>query len=500
MPVSSKHDSYSAMEETWDLMHDVCISERHMHSKGTTYLPRMDGMTDDQYTAYKKRASFPLFAKHTLESFVGMAMRKDLLIRGIDPTHPFCKNCDGKGTSLQAYAENLVRIYLKYGRCGTLIDFPSSAPGTSMAAAEKSNLNVRLAFYNHRSIINWKSRVVNNQTILSMVVLQEFEEDKQSVDEFVPRMKKRYRVLKLDEQGRYVQELYDEYDQFVDSVTPKMHGKPMNFIPFIIHGGVPVNPPILLPIAEQNVHWYMQDADYKHGLHWVAIPTPWVTGVDPQDPNRPQTIGPSQLWFLPDGAQAGMLEFSGAGLEQVAKSLDKIMGNIVVLSSQILIPSNTYDETATAASIRNATETASLSSLVGGLSDELTTIVDFAAKWGRFHTEGIEIFINTDFIPLTLSGADVSAYVSAFIKEGFSRRTLFELLKRGEIVEGERQFEDEIKDIETEAAKRRYNEVEQAKKISEATTKAQEESKTTQNPDSPERKTQKPADEPDGSN
>jgi hypothetical protein len=143
------------------------------------------------------------------------------------------------------------------------------------------------------------------------------------------------------------------------------------------------------------------------------------------------------------------------------------MTNITVLSSQILVPKNTFDETATAANIRNATETASLSSIVSKLSGELTTAVVVASEWGGFAVKGTKVEINSDFIPLTLSGADVAAYVSSVLKQGFSERTLFELLKKGEIIAGDRQFEDEQKDIRAEAARRMEEEVNLAEQLSE---------------------------------
>jgi len=493
--VDTQHTAYTTMLPTWTLMHDITISEKHIHdkdiaAKGKLYLPKLDEMTDTQYAAYVKRASFPLFTKHALASFVGMAMRKDLLITGVDVDHQFFKNCDGKGTSLKEYSEKLVADYLQYTRSGTLIEMPEAEEGISIAEAEKRNINVRLSYYHHLSIINWKTDIINNQELLKMVVLKEFKDVGENFDH-TPEA--RYRVLFMDD-GVYKQQMYDNGGNKVgNELTPKINNKSFKYIPFIIHGGTAVKQPVVLPIAEQNIHWYMKDADYQHGLHYTALPTPWMTGVDHDDKNRPKTIGPTKLWCLPEGATVGMLEFSGAGLEQVEKSMQNTLTNITMLSSQILVPKNTFDETATAASIRNATETAALSSIVNGLSAELTTAINIAALWGKFHKEGITVKINSDFIPLTLSGADVSAYVSAMLKDGFSRYTLFSLLKKGEIVEGDRQLEDEVADIEKESAERKVTEVALAKALTEAT--ATEDAEVKEEPTEKDQKGQKTAEE-----
>lgn len=466
--VDLKHPSYNKMLTSWEMMYDVCVSERWIQSKGTDYLPKLDQMTDAQYLAYVRRAEFPLFTRHALDSFVGMSMRKDLLIEGIDREHEFFKNVDSKGTDIKAYAEKLVKSFLQYRRCGTLVEMPVADPDQSKADAEKENVKVRFAFYDHLSIINWKTETDNNLTKLVLVVLE--EEVDTATDEFSHETKSRYRVLKL-ENGRYHQEIYDHEKKLIGILTPQMNGDFLDYIPFVIHGGVPIVSPTLLPIAEQNIHWYMKDADYQHGLHYTALPTPWIVGVDPKDENTPKTIGPQKLWILPIGASCGMLEFNGAGLGQVQLSLEGTFGNITLLSSQILVPKSAYDESATSSSIRSASETASLSSMVNSLSEELTQAVEWASEWGGFAAEGTKVEINSDFIPMTLSGADVSAYVSAVLKEGFSKRTLFDLLKRGDIIEGDRQYEEEMKAIEEEAKERQDAEVELAERLAKVEAK-----------------------------
>ena len=466
--VDTKHPEYLAMQHTWEKMLDTCISEYHIHSKGETYLPRLDKMTDAQFAAYVRRAEFPLFTRHVLESFVGMAMRKDLLIQGLDNDHDFFKNCDGQGSSINTYAEKLVRNFLQYRRCGTLVEMPEEDPDMSVAEAEARNVKARFSFYDHASIINWKTKTQNNLNVITMIVLLEKEDV--STNEFEHRYEDRYRVLKLTD-GVYTQEIYNHSRVHVKTIKPLKNNKPLNYIPFVIHGGVSVLSPVLLPIAEQNLHWYMKDADYQHGLHYTALPTPWVVGVSPTDEGAPSTIGPQELWMLPIGASCGMLEFNGAGLAEVSNSMNKTLSNITVLSSQILVPKSAFDETATAASIRSASETASLSALVSDLSAELTNLVTIASDWGNFAVEGTLVEINSDFIPLTLSGADVSAYVSSVLKEGFSKRTLFELLKRGEIIEGDRQYEEEMADIKADAEERKKSELDMAEALAKISAK-----------------------------
>ena len=220
-----------------------------------------------------------------------------------------------------------------------------------------------------------------------------------------------------------------------------------------------------------NLAWYRIDADFKHGLHYTSLPTPGTIGADADDPHCPKSIGPTKLWHLPEGASAFMLEFSGAGLKTVAEAKMEISENIITLSSRILSPPRNMNETATAASIRNAGETASLADSVNMLSRELSLTVEYALNWDNV-VDGVYIQINTDFIPTILSGGDASSYGAMQNKGTLSRRSLFKVLKQGEIHDGERTFEEEEADIKKERTEEIAHVAAMAGAVAEAEAKA----------------------------
>src|SRR5438874_12512380 len=63
-----------------------------------------------------------------------------------------------------------------------------------------------------------------------------------------------------------------------------------------------------LPLADivaVNLDHYRLDADYKHGVHFTALPTAWVSGFDKTATLR---IGSSAAWVAEaTGATAGFL-------------------------------------------------------------------------------------------------------------------------------------------------------------------------------------------------
>lgn len=442
--VNRRHEQYIRMSYYWQMMDDVTSSQKVIQDAGTTYLPSLSGMDDDQYTAYAQRGTFPMLTKHTLNNFVGMSMRKDVMTANVPQN--LLDNVNGKGMPLTDYVKNLVRAYLKMGRCGTLTEY----------SAGRS----KLLLYGATDILDWKTRIIDDVEMLSFVALRESVDNPYEVGEMY-----QYRFLMLDEDNKYTQEVYDSESNLIKKFDPTKKHQRLEFIPFVIHGGWDVEYPPLLQIAEQNIAYYKLDADYKHGLHFVALPTPYTVGID--DPkNRPRTLGSSKIWHLPEGAKAGMLEFTGAGLGEFTKAKEEIMDNVVTLSSRILAPPMNMNETATAAAIRNAGDTASLAEIVGMLSRELTTALVYAIDWSLDIKNDVWVKINNDFIPTILSGSDVASYVASYLKGGMSFYTLFQVLKRGEIQEGNRQLEDELNDIRDEILQRQVDEVALAEKLS----------------------------------
>ena len=95
--------------------------------------------------------------------------------------------------------------------------------------------------------------------------------------------------------------------QLVETRIPLRLGKPLPLIPFVFHGPRHSLPDVdKLPLADiiaVNLDHYRLDADFKHGLHFTALPTAWVSGFDKSASLR---IGSSTAWVTETpGATAG---------------------------------------------------------------------------------------------------------------------------------------------------------------------------------------------------
>ena len=104
----------------------------------------------------------------------------------------------------------------------------------------------------------------------------------------------------------------------IETRTPLRLGKPLPLLPFVFHGPRHSQPvPDRLPLADimaVNLDHYRLNTDYKHGMHFTALPTAFVTGFDKGAQLR---IGSTTAWVTDTlGATASFLEFKGSGSEK----------------------------------------------------------------------------------------------------------------------------------------------------------------------------------------
>ena len=140
MPVNSTHPDYDANVFAWGRARDVYAGEDAVKAAGTSYLPRLDSQSDEEYAAYKMRASFFNATARTADGLVGMVFRKEPTFKLAHLHGPvphahgakakallrFVSNVDLLGSRLTAYAKDVVQEVILVGRAGTLVDWAGS--------------------------------------------------------------------------------------------------------------------------------------------------------------------------------------------------------------------------------------------------------------------------------------------------------------------------------------------------------------------------------------
>ncbi len=488
VPVDSTHPDYDANVTAWLRARDVFAGEDAVKAGGERYLPKLDSQTDDEYAAYKSRASFFNATARTADSFVGLIFRREATVKlpegasGVGKALAgFEDDADMLGTPLESYAKNVVSEVIGVGRAGTLVDWEGEVEQRAYAV-----------LYSAEQIINWRSERVNGRHILTLVVLRENAEGRMKNEEedvFEAETVEQIRVLKLvqgnarphpgplprgegERGGRawhYEVEIWQRREEKskrgkpewmkVETRIPLRLGKPLPLIPFVFHGPCHSLPRMAkLPLADiiaVNLDHYRLNADYKHGVHFTALPTAWVSGFDKSSSLR---IGSSTAWVSETpGATAGFLEFTGQGLTTFERAMDRDERLMAVLGTRMLEAQKRVGETAEAIELRQSGENSVLSAVSFSVSDSLTQVLRWVYFWNSTEEnpahigEGVVLMeLNSDFSAKGMASDEITAVVGAWQAGAISRETMFELFRKGEVLSAGRSNEEEARLTEKE--------------------------------------------------
>jgi hypothetical protein len=484
VPVDSTHSDYDANLPAWLRARDVFAGEDAVKAAAEKYLPRLDCQDDKEYLAYKNRASFFNASARTADGFVGLIFRRDPNFKLPDKTSgvgdaltEFVEDADMLGTSLTAFSKKLVTEIINVGRAGTLVDWNEEAEQRAYAVA-----------YSAEDIINWHTERVNGRNVLTLLVLKEVSQTPASeTDPFVPEEIQQLRVLKLvpgasrtghqdgahgmtrPTEWQYQVEIWQFLAEgqnanghrnrgkkkwkLVDTLTPLRLGKPLPLIPFVFHGPRHSLPEVdKIPLADiivVNLDHYRLTADYKHGMHFTALPTAWVSGFDKSSTLR---IGSSTAWVAETpGATAGFLEFHGQGLTTFERAMDRDEQLMAVLGTRMLESKKRVGETAAAIELRQSGENSILNTVSLSVSASLTQVLRWVYWWNS--TEPIPDAIgpdlvlaslNTDFSITGMSFQEITALVAAWQAGAISQDTMLDLFRAGEVIAPGRTNEEEL--------------------------------------------------------
>jgi hypothetical protein len=483
VPVNTTHPDYDANAFDWVRARDVLSGEDAVKSAGEKYLPRLDSQTDEEFLAYRKRASFFNATARSAEGFIGLIFRRPPFVKvpesqsGVGRALAgFVNDADMLGTTLAGYAKNVATEVVGVGRAGSLVDWEGDV--------EK---RAYVSLYSAEQIINWRVERVNGRNIPTLIVLSENIPSETPDDLFEFKGQPQMRVLKLvpgdagnDASGKrpfhYQVEIWRPKENrnkrakvewaLAETKIPLRLGKPLPLIPFVFHGPrhsrSDVDRPPLRDIIAVNLDHYRLNADYKHGCHFTALPTAWVSGFDKSASLR---IGSSTAWVSETpGATAGYLEFTGHGLTTFERAMDRDERLMAVLGSRLLEDQKKVGETAEAIQLRQSGENSVLSAIAGSVSESLTQILRWVFWWNATEevpdavtSSDVLIQLNTDFSLKGMSSQDLQAIVAAWQAGAISKDTMFELFRRGEILPDGRTNQDETALIKAAGAVNQTN-------------------------------------------
>lgn len=461
MPVDTKHPDYSAHVERWAKCRTAVEGECAVKEQGELYLPRLSSdveTSDDDYMAYKKRASFYGASGRTVNGLAGAIMAKPASVNFPESRADELKFIGASNESLEQVLRECIEEDLSIGRLGLFLD----------AAPESQTPYI--AIYCAESITNWKEAVIDGRLQPTMVTLKEEYSDPDPDDIWEPNCGTQYRVLELkvgkDGVTRvYTQQLWrrDEtqgegskktWQPYGDEIIPrKRGGKPLNYIPFKFVNPADLRAAItkspIEDLVDVNLSHYRNSADLEHGTHFTALPTAWAAGFDLKKGTR-LAIGSAVAWVSSSPqAKAGYLEFTGQGLGHLLTLMERKEKLMAILGARLLEDTKKAAEAAETLRIRQGSERSILSNIAATVSEAMTQMLRWYAEWtGISETADISVELNADFDLSGMTPQMLQTLFTVFQSGGMSYTTFFYNLEAGEMFPDGHTLETEMELIE----------------------------------------------------
>ena len=458
MPVDTQHPEYLAIFPLWCRARAIHQGEDAVKTGDEEFLPKPSGLDATEYDAYKTRANFYNATARTTSGYIGMIFRRQPIVtypqsQAIFPT--FETDTDLLGTTLEGYAKQIAYEVIQVARAGTLIEWNDTLD------------RPHCVHYRAEDIINWRTEEVNGKSRATLIVLRECVRVPGAEDAYATEYQENFRVLRLVRKGRdgapppsaqnweYTTELWTiDIDQETAKRTQRLihqrkalrFGEPLQAIPFVFHGAAHNRAePDKLPLADLmtvNLDHYRLDADYKHALHFTALPTAWGAGFSK---DATVALGSGRILLTEDPqAKLNYLEYFGHGLNSFEKAIERDEKLMAILGARLLESQKRQAETAEALRIRQGGEESILQNIATTISDSITDVLRWVAWWtdrtpkqttpDQLPAKITTFRLNKDFGTNAITADDLKAVVESWQNGAISQDTLLELLRKGEVL------------------------------------------------------------------
>lgn len=418
MSVSTKHPDYLKMLPRWEMMRDVL--EEQVKDKREIYLPQTAGQKavnlPEIYEAYLHKAEFPSFTSDSTRSMVGLVSRLESNTDLPKKLEELKDNATADGFGLTQLFARAVENSLGYGRQGLLVDVDHDG-------------KPYIAVYDAFSIINWKSTNNNGRKDLTLVVLVE-NWLKETNDEFSHETETVYRVLDLDEKGKYRVRLYGSDEKLIEEKTDTLSG--IDHIPFVFIGCTDTSPDVdpipLWTMAKCSIKSYQLSADYYHDLHLTCHPQAWVSGLDTDE--NIEYSGSSMIWKIPTGGNCGYLEISGNGIEKNRQAILDQKSAALEAGARVI---DIGVESGEARQARQNDQYATLHSVVKVAVDGINKALGFMIQVLGIKLDKVMFIVTIDFAAAGIDPTVLANLYNAVMAEKISASTYWDYLRTGKL-------------------------------------------------------------------
>lgn len=161
--MSNRRTRWDRLQHHYRLIRDCLDGEDAVKDQGQLYVPQPSGMNLDAYKSYLARGHFYPAPEMTLRALVGLALRKDPVLKLPARLESLRTSATHDGAPFGLLVEEAMREVLAMGRFGLLLDLP---------AENNTVLTVpHIATFQAESIEDYTTAFVNGKKVLTRVWL-----------------------------------------------------------------------------------------------------------------------------------------------------------------------------------------------------------------------------------------------------------------------------------------------------------------------------------------
>ena len=428
------------MAKPWPMVDALVGGTGAMRTAGKAFLPKFPA-EDDQ--SYKDRLAcatlFPAFSR-TAEVLAAKPMSKAIDLDGFPAElEPLLESIDGEGSTLHAYASTLLLACLQYGLVGVLVDCPPAPDVRTKADEDAAGIRPYLNTYAAKSILGWRQdgEYLTQLRLLENVTEPDGDFGEKQIEQvrvLTPGAWQIWRLVKGAD-GREVWMVHDE------GVTS------LDVIPFVwfygVRQGFGIGKPPLLDLAYLNVEHWQSASDQQTILHTARVPILFFKGLEETDQ---VSVGASAfIRATSKEADGKYIEHSGAAIDAGRQSILDIEERMRMTGAELLVQ---YSVSVTATQSIGESEASKsiLQRICENFEESLEEAIELMGRWVGLNFDA-EVELFKDFGAKSLSDQSTVALIQAESAGIVSKQTVFESLKRRDLIPQETTWEDESKRI-----------------------------------------------------
>lgn len=476
--IFTENPVYAKYKDYLRLVRDCVEGEPAIKNAQTDYLkhPNMLDQSSPQqqrrYQAYIHGAEFHETPSETEAAMLGQMTEGEISYDFPDVLEYLVEDSDGDGIPLSGAVENTFKNVIEAGYHVLLAELSGltglDAEQVSVADLKEINPRATIKHYTRESLIDWDFRRINGVMQLSLLVLREIQQERDSTT-LVRSDVTTYLVLHLDDDGYYYQQKYvsqidsKEYIKDGEPHYPRVSNQKLTWIPAEIvfdhevpAGHLPPRLGYLYRICAQALYRYGVSADYKEALRMIQ-PTTFTSGWTEQGFEQFEKFnGRDYIAFgagvsnnLPENVD---VDVKGMGVQDEPferyfdrnEKLTRAMGGVIGEDEQ------SAALTATEARIDNSKSTAVMKSIIKNTERAMIRMVAYCGMymglWDQYSIEDnidqITLKLPRDFGQPRMTVDEIVAAVNATLiskKEGTRQ-----LVAAGKTIEEAETILDEI--------------------------------------------------------